>query len=58
MEETHPMQAAAVGAGLNWDLIKEGAKRLLPVAELIAANTANTVDDELVKYLRLILPAL
>ena len=48
-----PQTAQALG--LDWEKIKEGARRLLPMAKTLAGLTANTYDDAFVAFVEALL---
>jgi len=52
MEPIEPMQAQAESVGLNWDDVKQGLTRLLPILETIAKLTPNKYDDAAVEFLK------
>lgn len=49
------MKGAAAAAGLNWDDVKKGLARILPVAETVAKLTPNKFDDAAVAFLKAVL---
>lgn len=49
------MKAQAESSGLDWDNIKRGIERLLPVLETIARLTPNPYDDAAVMFLRTVI---
>lgn len=51
------MQGQAAAAGLDWDKVIEGAKRLLPILKAVSAATVNTYDDAVVAFLEHVIRA-
>lgn len=51
------MAAKAAAAGLDWDKIKQGLVRFLPVMATVAAMTKTPYDDMAVAFLQQLLNA-
>lgn len=49
------MKAIVEQEGLDWDRIKRGIERMLPVIETISRLTPNPFDDAVVMFLKVIL---
>lgn len=51
------MKAQAEAVGLDWDAVKKGLARVLPIIKPIAKLTPNPFDDALVLFLESLLVA-
>lgn len=51
----HPMAAQAQAVGLNFDDVRSGLKRLLPIMKSVATLTPTKVDDAAVAFIESLL---
>jgi hypothetical protein len=52
MEPVSEIKGNVEGMGLNWDELKKGLTRVLPILELVANMTENPYDNVAVKFLK------